>query len=280
MDGVLHNQDKVHMIHTIDDRLKSGEPIEFAGKKYSLSELNQLLPLSEDRVSFVIEWDNMCQYMAVGLVSVINDLLHQDRILHLEDFFNRDDSYPCGIDYIKYEFYKDILKPEVVDKVYASYYTQIMERSPITLFFDRLNLLKPMVKQISFVFKNNFPSLSTLIETINHTYFNDELECSFYIAHNENDHKAIIKISNADVFVVPDMGLYYETLLNLKKKDKTILSYTEHNGVNKYILAMYVNVFMTPNAKPINNISLDFIDELKKDYTSKEEEPKEDTNEN
>ncbi len=48
MDGVLHNQDKVHMIHTIDDRLKSGEPIEFAGKKYSLSELNQLLPLSED----------------------------------------------------------------------------------------------------------------------------------------------------------------------------------------------------------------------------------------
>ena len=272
MDGVLHNHEKVEVIHNIDERLKNGELIDFAGSKYTLSDINQIMPVSESRISLLIEWDDMCQYMCVGLVSVINKLLKQNRVLNLMDLFKRKD-YPYGLDYIKYVFYKGIINPDIIDEIYTKYYLDIMQRSPITLFFDRINLLKPMVDNISFVFSRAFSYMDEFVSDINLNKFNNTINCNYHVSYNdENTIDKILKINNSTLLIVADMGLYYKLLLDTKKKDKTIVSYINHNGVNSYILAMYANVFMKEDARPINGIRLDFLNEIKEEETKEEKE--------
>lgn len=270
-EGLLHEPARVEIIKNIDERLKT-EPIEFGGKTYTLSEINQLLPLSEDRVSMVIEWDNMCQYMAVGLVTVINELLKKDKIIDLNTFFTRDNDYPDGIDYVKFEFFKNTLRPDIIHKIYENYYKQIMERSPITLLFDRINLLKPMVSNITFIFKYEFEGIAEFVQDIANTKFVNTIECHYYVLKTEEEHNNFIRTLDADIYVVPDMGLYYHTLLELNRKNKTLLSYIDHNGVNEYILAMYANVYSDTSSRPINNIRLGFIEEVISEHKEEEKE--------
>jgi hypothetical protein len=77
-----------------------------------------------------------------------------------------------------------------------------MERSPVTLFFDRLNLMKPMVKNITFLFKHDFDNLQEFVQSISHTKFNGTIECHGYVIKSEDEHKSLIRTIDADMYDV------------------------------------------------------------------------------
>jgi hypothetical protein len=261
MDGVLYNNPTIDVIHNIDKSIDPNKKYKFGGNAYTISEINQMLPVSEDKVSFLIEWDNMCQCMAIGLVDLLNSILSQSRQIPLEDFFTRDDTFVDNLDYVV-DMYKNTTRKELILATYKAYYPEIMQKSPVTLFFDRLNLLKPMAKSITFIFRHNFPGLSDFVQTISKEKFFSTVECTYTIANDESSHIKLAHQSNSSVYIVPDMGLYYDTFMKFNKKNKTIISYNDHNGINKYLLAMYVNIYMDDSAKPPNNIRLNFINEV------------------
>jgi hypothetical protein len=122
-----------------------------------------------------------------------------------------------------------------------------------------------MLEDVTFLFRSNHPSLDTLIEDIAHSKFNDKVHCKHFVCYNEKQELNLLKQLDHDMYVIPDMGFYYKSLLDLKKHNKNLLSYVSHNGVNPYTLAMYVEVFMMKNLPGPSEIYLDFIEELKDD---------------
>lgn len=249
--------------HHIDkELLEPGKKIKFGDGEYTLADINNLLPATENKVKLFIEWDNMCQYNAIGLVSVLNEITGEDRKLDIKSFYTRTE-YPNGIDYVKNVIYHDC-DNKLIDSVMLKYYPDITSRSPKTLFFTKLNLLRFMLDEVRFMFRYNHESIPELVREIQNTFFDNKIRCEYSIYPTEEDEIKNIKDNTlSDLYVVPDMGLYYKTFLDLKKDSVNILSYRDHNGLNPYILSFYLNEFVVNDLPGINNINLNFLEEIK-----------------
>jgi hypothetical protein len=266
MDGVQY-KNTFQFQHQIDDFLKSGNKIKFAGNEFSLSELNSLFPPTENKISLLIEWDNMCQYTAFGLVSVLNDLCETNEKIDLVKFFERRD-YPLGFDYVKKEIFPKI-RGEIIDSVIINYYPEILESSPITKFFNSLNLLKFMLSSVTFLFHHDIPdeALGDFMEDISFNKFNKEIGCDYIKIMKEENEIEFIKRTKFDLYVVPDAGLYYKTFLDKDIKERNILTYLLHNGISPLIIAYLESTFKGIKNIP-NNISIQYLTEIKEENSN------------
>jgi len=274
-DGVLYDQ-KFDINHIIDEKLKDPNlKLKFGNNEFSLAEINNLIPSKEKKIDMFIEWDNMCQYSIFGIVSVINSLIKEDRKFNFHDFVRRD-KYPNSIDYVKKIIYPDI-KPELIDKTIKKYYAEIMSKSPVTSFFTKLNLMKFMLNSVTFMFRYEVDGLDKLISEISEDKFNNEVTCKYSVYPSEEyEIEAIKKLPLKELYVVPDMGLYYQTMMENDKEYSTILSYRDHNGMNPIILAYYFEEFINNGLDGPNNISLDFL----REYNPTEEDIKKEEQKN
>lgn len=263
-DGVIYDR-KFTINHNIDKQLLDPNlKLKFGNNEFSMAEINNIIPSTEKKIDMFIEWDNMCQYMAIGLTDKINEIIKENRKFDLNDFLNRE-NYPNGIDYVKYKIFPD-LKPELIDGVMSKYYTDIMSRSPITDFFRKINLLKFMLNSVTFMFRYNIDEnkLEEFISEIASEKFNNDVSCQYVIYPTEEvEIEAIKTLKLKELYIVPDMGLYYETMMENEKECTNIISYDKHHGVNPYILAYYFNDFIVNGLEGPNNITLSFIQELK-----------------
>ena len=261
-DGILYDQ-KFNISHYVDEKLKDPNlKLKFGNNEFTMAEINNIIPSKEKKIDLFIEWDNMCQYTAIGLVSLLNELIKENRSIDIKKFMERDE-YPNGIDYVKNVIFSD-LKPELIDKAIEKYYTKIMAKSPVTDFFQKLNLMKFMLNSVTFMFRYNIPGLSAFVDEISEDKFNHEIDCRFCVYTSEEmEIEAIKRFPIKELYVVPDMGLYYHTMMENKKECTNILSYVHHNGINPMILSYYFNDFINVGLEGPNNISLNFIHELK-----------------
>jgi len=270
-DGILYDQ-KFNVSHFIDEKLNDPNlKLKFGNNEFTMAEINNIIPSKEKKIDIFIEWDNMCQYMAIGLVSIINELIGENRKIDLIKFFKRED-YPNGFDYVKNVIFPDI-KPDLIDKTIVKYYNNIMARSPITEFFEKMNLMKFMLNSVTFMFRYNVPGLDLFVKEISESKFNGEIECRHCVYSNEEmEIEAIKRFPVKEMYVVPDMGLYYYAMMEGKKENTTILSYADHNGVNPHILAYYFNEFVFLGLEGPNDITLSFINELKPEKPQEEKQ--------
>lgn len=264
LDGIMYDK-KINVNHTIDDRLLDpSTKLKFGNNEFSMAEINNIIPSTEKKIDLFIEWDNMCQYMAIGLTDKINEIIKETRKFDLISFLKRTD-FPNGIDYVKKVIFPD-LKPELIDKVMTKFYFEIMSKSPITDFFRKLNLMKFMLNSVTFMFRYPIDNLSLenfMIE-ISNEKFNNEVSCNYVIYENEEEEISAIKeLKLKELYIIPDMGLYYKTMMEYDKECTNIISYDKHHGVNPYILAYYFNEFVVNGLEGPNNITLSFIQELK-----------------
>lgn len=260
--GVLYNQ-KFDITHTIDEQLRDpNTKIKFGNNEYSLAEINNLVPSQEKKIDMFIEWDNMCQYNAIGLVKVLNGLIEENRKLNLGEFVRRNE-YPNGFDYVKKVIFPDI-DSSLIDQTIQKYYAEIMAASPLTDFFTKINLMKFMLNSVTFMFRYDIKGLDNFVKEISNNKFNSELYCKYSIyPDEETEIRAIKEFPLKDIYIVPDMGLYYKAIMDAKKTDTTILSYKDHNGMNPYILAYYINEFEMNDIPGPNNVILNFLQEYK-----------------
>ena len=254
---------KFKFTHNIDDELlKPGKKILFGGKERTLAEMNELFPPTENKISMFIEWDNMCQRNAIGLNSVLSDILKDNRKLDLKSFFERN-NYPNSFDYIKKVLYNDC-DEELIDKLIIKKYSEITSKSPVTEFFNKLFLMKFMISDIVFMFRYNNESLSDFVKEIEDKFFKNGVKCDYRVLKNEDEEIENIKKDKFyDPYVVPDAGLYYKTFIDLDKRNTTIMTYRAHNGINPYLLSLYINEFLMQDLPGPNGISIDFMEEYK-----------------
>ena len=270
-DGVMYNQ-KFNVSHYIDEKIKDPNfKLKFGNNEFTLAEINNILPSKEKKIDIFIEWENMCQYMSFGLVSVINEIINEERKIDIRQFMERTE-YPNGFDYVKNVIYPD-LDPKLIDGVIKKYYTEIMSRSPLTDFFYKMNLMKFMLNSVTFMFRYDVEGLEKLVNEISNDKFNNEILCKCCVYSTEEmEIEAIKKMPLKELYVVPDMGLYYKAMIENDKECTTILSYLKHNGVNPYVLGYYFSDFICNGLDGPNNIDLSFIHELQ--YDEKELEKK------
>ena len=76
------------------------------------------------------------------------------------------------------------------------------------------------------------------------------------------DNKLII-YKNSEGNIIVDAIYKDETLWLSQKGMSKVLSYVHHNGINPMILSYYFNDFINVGLEGPNNISLNFIHELK-----------------
>lgn len=268
--GVIYNQE-FDMIQNIDEKLKDPNlKLKFGDNEYSLAEINNLFPSTEKKIDMYIEWENMCQYFAIGLVSKINEIIQEDRELNLHDYVRRD-NYPNGIDYVKNVVYPD-LDPKLIDQVIVKYYSDIMAKSPVTQFFSKMDLMKFMLNSVTFMFRYPIIGLNSFVDDISNSKFAGQVKCYGVICDNEDKEKNEIRSKpTREIYVVPDMGLYYQSLINYDKRNTTLLSYNNHNGMSPFILSYYVNEFEKIGLEGPNDINLTFLQE----YMPTEEDVKE-----
>lgn len=274
-DGVIYNK-KFNLVENIDEQLLDpNKKIKFGDGEYSLREIRNLIPSKEKKVRLFIEWDNMCQYTALGLLSKLNEITGEKRTIDIAKFVRRE-NYPNGIDYVKYEIYKDA-DPKLIDSVITKYYPEILLKSPITNFLAQINFLSFMTESITFMFRYHHPKLDELIEDISHNKLMDRVYCNkTYLPDEFCEEKYIKATSTYDFYLVPDMGLYYQTLINEGKHNTSIMGYRDHNGISKEILALYINAFYKDNLPGPNNIFLNFLDEYRPNQEDKEKWENED----
>lgn len=261
-DGVIYNQN-FNVNHYIDEKLKDPNlKLKFGNNEFTLGEINNIIPSKEKKLDIFIEWENMCQYFAIGLVVKLNEIIKQNREFDLLKFLKRDD-YPNGIDYVKKVIFPD-LKPELIDGVIKKFYIEIMEKSPVTDFFERINLMKFMLNSITFMFRYEVEGIEYFVEEIAQEKFNNEVRCNYAIYTSEEmEIKAIKDFPLKELYVVPDMGLYYKTMIEYDKECTNIISYENHNGVNPYMLAYYFNDFVLNGLEGPNDITLSFLQEIR-----------------
>lgn len=271
----LTYDNKFKFIENIDEELKDpNKKIRFGDGEYTLREIRSLIPSREEKIRMFIEWDNMCQYTAFGLVEKLNEITKQNRKINLHDFLRRKE-YPNGIDYVKNVTYKDA-KPELIDGILKKYYPEILQMSPQTNFLIQLNFMSFMTESVTFMFRFDHPQIENLLADISNVKFNNKVVVNKMVLPNEEAEKKYIKLASTfDYYLVPDMGLYYQELLNLNRNNTSIMGYRDHNGISDAIMAFYVNVFYKDNLPGPNNIYLAFLDEYK---PTKEDEEKWDEN--
>lgn len=254
---------KFSFTHNIDEELlKPGKKLMFGGKECTLSQLNEILPPTENKINIFVEWDNMCQRTAFGLNTLLNEILEEDRKIDILKFFNRQD-YPNGIDYVKNIIYNDC-DNDLINTLISKKYSIITRKSPVTEFFDKLKLIKFMLSSVVFMFRYENASLKDFIKQIEDTVFDGKVRCDFKVLRTEEDEIKNIKNDILyDLYVVPDAGLYYKTLIDLDKRNTTILTYSHHNGINPYLLSVYINKFLLEDLPGPNGIIINFLDEIK-----------------
>lgn len=269
-DGILYDQ-KFNISHYVDEKLKDPNlKLKFGNNEFTMAEINNIIPSKEKKIDIFIEWDNMCQYNAIGLVTLLNEILKENRKFDIIKYMSRTE-YPNGFDYVKKEIFPE-LDPNLVDKFIEKYYTQIMSKSPVTEFFTKLNLMKFMLNSVTFMFRYNVPNLDSFVREISEEKFNGEIDCRYSVYTNEEmEIEAIKKFPLKELYVVPDMGLYYSAMIENKKECTNIFSYAQHNGMNPFILAYYFSEFVNVGLEGPNNIALNFIQELKGKNTNIEE---------
>lgn len=276
-DGVIYNQE-FNIQHTIDEKLKDPNlKLKFGNNEFSLAEINNMFPTTEKKIDMFIEWDNMCQYTCIGLVDKINELIKENRKINLHDFVRRE-TYPDAIDYVKKVVFPE-LDSVLIDKVMTKYYTEILSKSPVTDFFNKLNLMKFMLNSVTFMFRYNVKGLDSLVDSISSEKFNSEVSCKYVIYETEERERLAIKeLATKEIYVVPDMGLYYQAMIEYDKENTTILGYNNHTGISPYILAYYFNEFDKVGLEGPNDIHLSFLqeylpteEELKKEFEEQEE---------
>ena len=246
----------------LDQKLKFGDG------EYSIKEIYNMVDNSEKSIRLFLEWDNMCQYSVLGLVAKLNEITGEKRRLDFEKYMRREE-YPNGIDYVKNVIYKDA-DPKLIDKIMAKYYDEILLMSPANKILSQLNFLSYNTETITFMFRYNHPALDSLISDIMINKLNNKVNCNKVILPNEEAEKNFIKSTTYNFYMVPDMGLYYQTLLDNEKGDTAIMSYRTHNGVSKPIMAFYINAFFAHGLPGPNNIELNFLDEY--EFTKEDEE--------
>ncbi|MGL4949618.1 MAG: hypothetical protein ACRC5M_04490 [Anaeroplasmataceae bacterium] len=274
-DGVIYNQ-KFNINHIVDERLKDpNTKLKFGNNEFTLAEINNIIPSKEKKLDIFVEWDNMCQYTVFGMLDVINDIIKEKRTIDIYSFLRRED-YPLGLDYLKNVIYPDI-NPQLIDKVIEKFYVDITAKSPVTAFFNKINLMKFMLNSVTFMFRYDAPNLDSFVDEISKDKFDGKVNCKYVIYNSEEMEIAAIKeFSLKEMYVVPDMGLYYKSMIEFDKYNTTILSYRDHNGVNPYILAYYFNEFVYNDIVGPNDIILDFLEEYQKDENDLKEYKKDD----
>lgn len=263
-DGVIYDQ-HFDMQHNIDEKLKDPNlKLKFGDREYSLAEINNLFPSTEKKIDMFIEWDNMCQYSAFGIISKVNEIIKEDRKLNIHEFVRRDE-YPNCIDYVKKAIYPD-LDPNLIDGVITKFYSDIMARSPVTSFFAKMDLMKFMLNSVTFMFRYPIQGLNDFVENINETKFNSEVHCKAAVYQTEEEEIfAVKRFPLNEIYVVPDMGLYYKAMIDYDKRNTTLLSYENHNGMSPFILSYYLNDFVKAGLEGPNDINLSFLQEYSPD---------------
>ena len=259
-DGVIYNKKFKIEEHIDDELLDPNKKIKFGDGEYSLREIRNLIPSTEQKVRLFVEWDNMCQYTAFGVVEKLNELTGENRQIDIKSFMRRD-LYPNAIDYVKNIVYKDA-DSKLIDSIITKYYPEILQKSPITRFLSQINFLSFMSQSVTFMFKYDHPKIDDLLFDIQRNKFDDKVQCTKIILPDEKSEVNYIKLASTfDFYLVPDMGLYYQTFMNEGKHNTSIMGYRDHNGINRSIFALYVNAFYMDNLPGPNNIFLNFIDE-------------------
>ena len=83
-DGILYDQ-KFNISHYVDEKLKDPNlKLKFGNNEFTMAEINNIIPSKEKKIDLFIEWDNMCQYTAIGLVSVLNELINENRFIDIK----------------------------------------------------------------------------------------------------------------------------------------------------------------------------------------------------
>lgn len=248
--------------HTVtDELLRNKDNLVIGGKKTTLDEIRKLAPITTEEpfVAF-IQWDDMCQYTAIGLFYLINEAFDNEFKFNLLDFFNREE-YPNGIEYIKKEVLKELDENDI-NTVYRENYLEILEKSPLTNFYNNLSMFYKPFKKIIFNFPFELPELHNLVDDISKNLFFGKIEAKASFIPNKDLHN-VYKSNLHDYYVIPDMGDAYATFIDNSIAEKSILSYINHNGLNPFIGAIYADNKAKFEINGPFNINLNYLLEIK-----------------
>jgi hypothetical protein len=254
--------DKFEFKENIDKELiKNKDNLTIMGKKFTLDDIHNALPIREEKLSALIDW-SMCQELAIGYVDIVNEELSLNKTIDLNKLLTREEPY-SSIDYVNDNLFKDIEKQKLKE-IYNNRFLDILERSPITDFFARIDRLKNVFDSFSFIFNTNVSGLNNLMEDLHKLLFPSK--CNFTVL---SSHSSLIKYYLAtknifDLYVVCDAGSLYMALLDQKIPNKSIITNLYHNNIDPYLAALYVNEFSSKNyeSTPLN-ITILFLKELK-----------------
>jgi hypothetical protein len=253
---------KYSINEVIDKEMMDGSKIlDFNGFKVTVNELHDIFPLREQRMNIFIDFEDICVYTSLGLLNLINEILGTSIKINKNEFLNRE-HYPHSIDYIIDILKKKNVSDDMINETYVNFYPEICKRSPTTSFFNNILMIKHMTSQLTVRFPFDRPDLPEFINEWNSKKFYNSIKCIYKVFKTQNEFKSYIMKSNDTIYVIGDMNEVYETFILNNIKNKSLLGYSQHNGLNPYLVYLYLENFPEKDEAGPNNISLRFMEEI------------------
>jgi len=232
----------------IDPKLKNDTKLNIGKEEFTYDEIKQMYPLhKQDSIRCLVYWDDIIQFISIGLIEVLNALYKTNVKVNLEEFMERGNESIYGIQYV-YKLFDGILTKEQINKVKKDYYWKLMEISCNTGMYKGIMNMATYYSKIGFFFPYNFKNSDLLKTGLGNVLFPNTNggQVDFYFGENGHNLNKIMKNGMYNVVVTPNIIDTYNYIIETDLKNILILGPNKHNGVTDDILEIFTKLGNLP----------------------------------
>lgn len=167
----------------------------------------------------LIQWDDLCSYVGIGLVLFLKDKYKLKNIFNEELYFMRTVAYLDPVDFA-YAFFEDHFEKDLIEKELKENYFTVMEFAPVSNTLISVMKLYNYSSSITFVFKYDDDKITYLMKDLE-KYFKvvrgNECELN-YVVLDEYSWKTIMHNVKPTVVFANDIA----TVLDITMDDDSL----------------------------------------------------------
>lgn len=249
---MLSDDGTIDFTYSIDPNLKPETEINVGDRKYSYDEIKEMFPLQKQNpIKCIIYWDDLMQLTSLGLMEILNSIYNLNAKVDIEHFLSRDNEYIYGMKYV-FKVYEGKLTREQIVEVRNKYYWKILQISPTTALYQSVNKLNTYFSRLGFFFPVKFDNWENLQQGYKEIFFKNNLmndNMKFYFASDGKNINQIMKGSNYNSIITPNIIDTYNFIIENDLKRITMLGPDNHNGLTDefYDIMYKYRKFPKPN---------------------------------
>lgn len=249
---MMNEDGTIDFSYTIDPKLKPDTEIDIGERKYTYEEIKEMFPIQKQNpIKCIVYWDDLMQLTSLGLMEILNSIYNLNAKVDIDHFLSRDNEYIYGMKYV-FKVYEGKLTREQIVEVRNKYYWKILQISPTTALYQSVNKLNTYFSRLGFFFPVKFDNWENLQQGYKEIFFKNNLmsdNMKFYFASDGKNINQIMKGSNYNSIITPNIIDTYNFIIENDLKRITMLGPDNHNGLTDefYELMYKYRKFPKPN---------------------------------